>query len=114
MKRPTSLWPLSERQMKNAITAVTTGTGGRKITFGQENQRCAMSGSASGVHMLTAATAMRTPTSAIRAWRRAVNWISPSVLSTSHPAPSRAYPNTSAKPVSNENGVKQSKVLPTK
>src|SRR6185503_8153642 len=43
----------SERHSTQAMSAVMIGTGERYATFGQENQRAAMSACASGVHTLT-------------------------------------------------------------
>ena len=72
------------------MSAVTIGTGARSAIFGQENQRAAMSGCAIGVHRLTATMAISTPASAKRPSSRAQSCSGPSVLSTSHPAPSSA------------------------
>ena len=73
-----------------AISSVMIGTGASSRMFGQENQRRAMSGSITGVQMLTSNTAAHTPRKDNRPCWRAQACRPPSVFSTSQPAPSSA------------------------
>src|SRR4051794_13667287 len=89
MKGETSAVPRSERHSQKASAAVTIGTGERKAMLGQANQRAAISGSASGVQMLTIATAPPTPMKQRKPQTLAQAWSSPSVFRMSQQAPSK-------------------------
>ena len=53
---------LSDRHSQYAMSAVMTGTGARIAIWGQENHRSQISALRNGVHRLTAAIPIRTPT----------------------------------------------------
>ena len=106
--------PCKARHAAHAMMAVRIGTGASNAIFGQENQRCAMAASVSGVQTLTNRIAKTTQTRQTRPIRRAHSCNAPSVLMISQPAPNSPYPAIRARPVSTENGVNQSHDDPTK
>src|SRR5687768_4275596 len=103
----------AETQSSAEATTTSRGIGMSQRKRPPSNQAAITSLRRNGSHAETSAMNASTATSSGRVRSSAIRCTRPSVLSTSQVAPSSAYPNTSATPVSIENGLNQSNAPPT-